>query len=568
MDIEKNKSHTDLLLIFPNQLFSFENSKSLLDTYEKQVLSLDQTTLNSSNKEQLKKNILIYLVEDRLFFGHPKYTTAYHKQKILLHRATMQQYFLELIEYVQNTCQKKWQDHTWHVEYLEHDPAISLHELVQKNKLFQAHITDKKNIYSYEPADFLLEKSINKCANKISANISLFTNPGFLLTRPEVYLQLNLPQPSPDETSSIRTTKKTFLFTNFYIRQRKKFQILLEKDGSAVGGKWSFDSNNRKKLPKDHIPPKLADIKRCSLTLDILKKSYDHVKKTYPQNVGTLPKEATDFLYPITRQEALFWLEDFLHNRLQNFGIYEDAIHPDYHFLYHSVLTPSLNIGLITPDEILEKTIKYAQTTNIAINSLEGFIRQILGWREYMRAIYEVLGTHQRNANSLNQNRKLTSDWYTGTTGLKPVDDVILKVNKTAYAHHIERLMILGNILLLCEIDPEEVYYWFMEMFIDAYDWVMVPNVYGMSQYSDGGAIVTKPYISSSNYIRKMSNYKIEPWCDIWDGLYWRFIERNASVIKNNPRIGIMTAQLKKMNPERKKLIFELAEVFLKEKTK
>jgi len=235
----------------------------------------------------------------------------------------------------------------------------------------------------------------------------------------------------------------------------------------------------------------------------------------------------------------------------------------DEPFLFHSLLTASLNIGLLTPDQVVERTLAFAEDHRVPLNALEGFIRQIIGWREFMRAVYLLKQDQERKTNFFKHTRRLPSSFYTGTTGLDPVDIVIKRLGQYAYAHHIERLMVLGNAMLLCEIDPTEVYRWFMEMFIDAYDWVMVPNVYGMSQHADGGLITTKPYISSSHYIRKMSDFPEGDWCEIWDGLYWRFIHKHRDFFDQNPRMKVMTNQLDRMGKARLSAHLTVANRFL-----
>ena len=190
-------------------------------------------------------------------------------------------------------------------------------------------------------------------------------------------------------------------------------------------------------------------------------------------------------------------------------------------------------------------------------------MRQILGWREFIRGVYQVKGTEERTKNFWNFDRKIPKSFYDGTTGIQPIDDVIKKVNKTAYAHHIERLMILGNFMVLCEFHPNEVYKWFMELFIDAYDWVMVPNVYGMSLHADGGLMSTKPYISSSNYIMKMSNYSKGDWQATWDGLFWTFMDKHREFFLSNPRLGMLIRTFDKMKQETKEKHFKNAESFL-----
>ena len=215
----------------------------------------------------------------------------------------------------------------------------------------------------------------------------------------------------------------------------------------------------------------------------------------------------------------------------------------------------------------MNRTIKISEKFDVPINSLEGFIRQIIGWREFIRGIYQEKGDFQFNQNYWNHKRKLTDAWYEGETGLIPLDDAIKTTLKDGYIHHIPRLMVISNIMNLCEIDPKEIYRWFMEMYIDSSDWVMVPNVFGMATYADGGLMSTKPYTCGSNYILKMSNYKKDEWCDILDGLYWRFTEKNRTFYESNPRLSLLTRSLDKMDKERKKRIFSKAEEFIKQHT-
>jgi len=212
---------------------------------------------------------------------------------------------------------------------------------------------------------------------------------------------------------------------------------------------------------------------------------------------------------------------------------------------------------------VIDQAIKYAKANDVPLNSTEGFVRQILGWREFIRGVYEVKGTEERTQNFWNFSRKIPPSFYDGTTGIEPIDDTIKKVLKTGYAHHIERLMILGNFMVLCEFDPDDVYQWFMELFIDAYDWVMVPNVYGMSLFADGGMMSTKPYISSSNYIMKMSNYKKGTWQETWDGLFWTFMDQHRDFFLSNPRLGMLIRTFDKMSTERKEQHLKNAEQFL-----
>ena len=220
-----------------------------------------------------------------------------------------------------------------------------------------------------------------------------------------------------------------------------------------------------------------------------------------------------------------------------------------------------LNIGLLSPRQIIDAAL--AMIDEVPLNSLEGFVRQIMGWREFMRITYERRGRSQRSRNYWGFTRQIPESFWKGTTGILPLDTTIKKALKSGYCHHIERLMVVGNFMLLCEFDPDEVFGWFMEMFVDAYDWVMVPNVYAMSQFADGGGMCTKPYISGSNYLMKMSDYKKGDWQPIWDGLFWRFMHVHRDFFLSNPRLGMLVKTFDKMAPEKQQQHLLVAERFL-----
>ena len=269
--------------------------------------------------------------------------------------------------------------------------------------------------------------------------------------------------------------KQKWFFTDFYMSQRKRLKILVDDSGKPEGGKWSFDPENRSRLPKDCHVPQISWPQPAAASSEILAAARRWVTSEFPG----APGNPDDFHYPITRRQALTTLQDFLQQRFEHFGLYEDAIHDQQTFLFHSVLTPALNIGLLSPAEIVESALQYAD--RVPLNSLEGFLRQVIGWREYMRGVYRHFGRRQRTTNFWGHQRALPASFYDGTTGIEPVDTVIRRVQQHAWCHHIERLMILGSFMLLCEFSPDAVYQWFMELFIDAYDWVMVPNIIGMA---------------------------------------------------------------------------------------
>ena len=393
-----------------------------------------------------------------------------------------------------------------------------------------------------EPTDFMLEKRLHRFANQLKLEIHFVSTPGFIN--------------QPHENQEYRAGKNRWFMADFYKFQRKRLNILMNGD-QPIGGKWSFDEDNRKKVPKklvNHTPP-LLNLKRDEIDNEAKK----YVEKKFADNPGSIRR----LYYPTSHADAKKWLKHFLKNRFELFGDYEDASVEGESWLWHSVLTPSLNTGLLTPAQIVKETLAFTEENDVPLNSLEGFLRQIIGWREFIRATYQDHGVQMRTTNHWNHQRKIPASFYEGTTGIPPIDDTISRILETGYCHHIERLMVLGGFMFLCEFDPKEIYRWFMEMFVDSYDWVMVPNAYAMSQHADGGLITTKPYFSGSSYIRKMSHYKTGPWCEIWDGLYWRWILNHVDELSKNPRWAMMCNTAKKMDEAKQKTHVENAESFL-----
>jgi len=468
----------------------------------------------------IQPNAEVYLVEEFLFFKQYKF----HRQKLKYHRATMKFYEKFLTEKGVG------------VNYIE-----SNQELADVRKLIPSLIEQGfTEIHFCDVADNWLEKRIKKHADKIK--LIEYQTPMFLNSK--------------DELATYFKSKKHYFQTDFYIQQRKKRQILLDADFKPTGGKWSFDAENRLKYPKGKLPPRVE----FPSENEFYKEAEGYVKTNFNNNYGELK---SGFVYPATYAESRNWLQQFLENRFLEFGEYEDALVANERILHHSVLTPMMNVGLLTPQEIIETTLDFAKKNEIPLNSLEGFIRQIIGWREFIRGVYEIAGTRERTMNFWKFKRKIPESFWTGETGIEPVDIVIKKVLETGYCHHIERLMVLGNFMLLCEFDPTEVYRWFMELFIDAYDWVMVTNVYGMSQFADGGLMATKPYISGSNYLSKMSDFPKGDWQKIWDGLFWRFMDTNRDFFLKNPRLGMLVKMFDKMPNEKRFSHIETAENYL-----
>jgi deoxyribodipyrimidine photolyase-related protein len=349
----------------------------------------------------------------------------------------------------------------------------------------------------------------------------------------------------------------------FYEWQRRRLGILVV-DGKPVGGRWSFDTENRRRLPRGYTP---ATVRRFAhhpvlqregmFDLDALmaeadapetvrevQAAIDWVRAEFPD----APGDPALFAWPTSADEAREHLTEFVRERLTDFGPYEDAISTTHPFINHGLLTAALNIGLLDPRSVVQAVLDGADD-NTPLASVEGFVRQVIGWREYMRATYRTSGRQMRTSNRLDHQNALGAGWWDATTGLAPVDLVISRVLGTGYAHHIERLMVLGNAMSLLRIHPDAVYEWFMEMFVDAYDWVMVPNVYAMSQFAAGAEITTKPYVSGSNYLRKMSDLAPGEWMRDWDGLYWTFVADHAATLGRNPRMHLIVTQLENLDP-------------------
>jgi len=436
----------------------------------------------------------IVMVESRSMWRKFKY----HKIKLAFVTCAMRDYADELVNL------------EFKLDYFTYDNNKNLEYVVQNYDDFLIYETsDKDPINNFK----LLCKKYNK-------KLEVLPNPNFLTTVVEF--------------ESWAEGKKKFFFNNFYIWQRKRLNILVE-NGEAIGGKWSTDEQNREKLKakiKSEIDENYFTKKQS--------KHFDEVKKIILKNFAENPGQLNDLWLPTNRKDAELWFDNFLKEKLKNFGPYEDAIDSDLKIIFHSGISALLNIGLLNPDYVVKHTLKYAHSHHIPYSSLEGFLRQIIGWREFVHCVYWKIGDEQKKSNFFNHTRKITKEYYDATTGIIPIDNAIKKVNEMAYSHHIERLMIMGNWMLLKKIAPNEVYRWFMEMYIDAYEWVMIPNVYGMSQFADGGLMVTKPYFSSSNYILKMSNYKKGDWSEKWDKLFWDFMEENKEYLSKNPRLKML----------------------------
>jgi deoxyribodipyrimidine photolyase-related protein len=467
----------------------------------------------------------IYLVEEDLYFNQ----YPFHKQKIILHRASMKAFEVYLNK------------EGYTIKYIE----ASTKECQIKHLIASLAKSKTTTVEYINVVDNWLDKHLTTALKKNKLASVVHETENFLNTQ--------------EENISYQANKKTYFQTDFYTKQRIKRNVLIETNQKPVGGQWTFDADNRAKLPKDIVIPKNIAVKEN----EFIKEAIAYTNNNFKKNYGNSSAPFAEGWYATTHKEANEWLQQFLKLKFKDFGIYEDAMHDKAETLFHSVLTPMLNIGLLTPQQVLNATLNYAEKNSIPLNSLEGFIRQIMGWREFIRLVYDAAGNTQRTKNYWGFNRQIPKSFYDGTTGIIPVDTIIKKLLHSGYNHHIERLMILGNFFLLCEFDPNAVHQWFMEMYVDAYDWVMVPNTYGMTQFADGGLMTTKPYISGSNYLMKMGAWPKGEWQQIWDGLFWRFMHVHRDFFTKNPRLGMLIGTFDKMDQTKRTAHLKIADDFL-----
>lgn len=454
-------------------------------------------------------DVPVFMIESRsLCRSH-----RFHKQKIAFVLTAMREYAAEL------------RDHGRDVEYVRCDETDnswfeSLQMLCNRHQVSEL-IVMRQN-------DRTPQQRLEEWADRHTISLRITPNTMFL-TPSSLFMDW-------------AEGRKVLQMETFYRWQRKRLGILVEND-KPVGGAWNFDHDNRKPLPKNIVVPAIELPVPSPYRSDVLRLIDAH----FADHPGSYE---TSWL-PTSRKQAKAWFDDFLQYRFGQFGDFEDAMKPDEPFLFHSAISALLNIGLLHPQEVVERAL----SAEAPLASKEGFIRQIIGWREFMFGLYHHKPMSWKSDNKLEHTRKLEDWWWSldaDAAPEPPLQHVIHRLNTYGYSHHIERLMVLGNYMLLSRYNPQEVYDWFMAMYVDAYEWVMVPNVIGMSQYADGGldegGFATKPYISGSNYLQKMGKWwptgavaKASPWSD----MYWDFLAHHKSRLSRNHRLAPLLKKLK-----------------------
>lgn len=446
-------------------------------------------------------------------------------------------------------------------------------ELRQKNcQVFYTKLNDEKNsgsiigeikraielyhpqkIIITEPSEYRLLQDLLLLQKEISTPLEICADDRFLATHQEFLAWAK--------------DRKELRMEFFYRQMRVKYGVLLDKKNKPVGGKWNFDAENRK-FPKEKLTiPATYSSEPDAITQEVMQL----VKKNFSDHFGDLEP----FYFAVTRNHALQALELFVEQRLENFGDYQDAMIEGEAWMFHSHLSFYLNVGLLLPLECVRRAEKSYFDGKASLNAAEGFIRQILGWREFVRGIYWLKMPDYKASNFFNARQKLPEFYWSGATKMNCLKQCVLETKKHAYAHHIQRLMVLGNFALLAGIDPEFVNEWYLIVYADAFEWVELPNVSGMILFADGGILGSKPYAASGSYIKKMSNYcdncayKVEEKngasaCP-FNYLYWDFLIRNYDKLKKNHRLSMIYATLSKMSEEKIELIKSDAAEFLKE---
>lgn len=482
------------------------------------------------------ENVVVLMCEARSETDYVKH----HIQKVVA-------FFLAMRDFASWLEEKGFE-----VIYLKLDDTRNQGSIVDNIRYFVAK--SKCTSWAYQlPDEYRLDVALEELQNSLKIPCRVDDTEHFLSKR--------------EDLATFFKGKKTYLMESFYRNMRKKFGILMDGDGPA-GGNWNYDKQNRKTLPESH---------RIGAPKTYSKKVKEITRMLYDDGVVTFGRiDPENFIWPVTRREGLSMLRFFIEECLANFGDFQDAMRQDEWSVYHSRISFLMNSKVISPVEVIERVEAAWQEDEerYPISAVEGFIRQILGWREYMRGVYWANMPEYAEMNYFDHQRKLPQWFWTGETKMNCLSQAINQSLDYAYAHHIQRLMVTGNFALLAGINPDEVDSWYLGVYIDAIEWVEITNTRGMSQFADGGIVGTKPYVSSANYIDKMSNYckhchyskskKTGEKACPFNSLYWDFYERHRAKLEKNPRLGFVYPTLNKMGVEKREALLEQADYYLK----
>lgn len=464
----------------------------------------------------------------------------HHVQKVVGIFSAMRAFCTKLELDGHHVCYIKINDEDNHQSF-----EANLNALIQRHQI---------NVFQYQlPDEYRVDQMLNAFASNLKITHDIFDSEHFYTTR--------------NELSLFFQGKRSFQMESFYRRMRKKHQVFMQGEQPFLN-RWNFDEENRKKLPKKHVLPDPL------LFFNNTSEVYRDLLAASVQTIGTIDCE--HFIWPITREQAVQLLTYFIEFKLPYFGTFQDAMTTESWSVYHSHLSFALNLKMLSPREVIQRAIQafnQQQDHSIPYNQVEGFVRQILGWREYMRGMYWMLMPDFASMNFFQHKKPLPQWFWTGETKMNCLKYAIKQSLQYAYAHHIQRLMLTGNFALLAGVDPNEVDAWYLGIYMDAFEWVEITNTRGMSQYADGGLIATKPYISSGAYIHKMSSYctscfydqkeKVGDHACPFNSLYWLFFHQHEQRLKLNPRLQTMFQLWNKMQPELRSSLIEQARTYL-----
>lgn len=481
----------------------------------------DQLNSNHSWFKNVDDEIIYVLMEVKQETNY----VLHHAQKIIAIFAAMRDFQSNLTK------------NGHHVIYLKINDQVNQHSFkANLNALFDQH--NIKKFEYQEPDEYRLDQDLVKFCSEISIPFQCYSSEHFYTERYEV--------------SDLFKNKKTWLMETFYRYMRKKHHVLMSDHNEPIGSKWNFDNDNRKAWKGD--PETFKDHRPIHNHTDL----WDEITSSHIKSFGE--NQAAQFRWPLNRKEALKHLEFFIDHILVFFGDYQDAMHKDHARMFHSLISFGLNTKMLNPNEVIKKIEKSYNNNQISINTAEGFIRQILGWREYIRGYYWSNMPSLQAENYFNHQLAVPSWFWDGKTRMNCLKYTISQSLENAYAHHIQRLMVVGNFSLLVGIHPKSLHEWYLGIYIDAFEWVEMPNTLGMSQFADGGKLASKPYVSSANYINKMSNYcegchyskneKIGDKACPFNSLYWNFFIVNNKHLSKNPRLAIVNKQIQNMDSD------------------
>ncbi|MGB3723429.1 MAG: cryptochrome/photolyase family protein [Pacificimonas sp.] len=476
--------------------------------------------------------LMAELDEETTYVGH-------HKQKLVFILSAMRHFAEEL------------RADGWTVDYVElEDDANSGSFTGELARALDRHDVDEVRVV--KAAEWRVQAAIDEWPDRFDCDIRMFDDDRFVC--------------GIGEFADWAEGRKELRMEYFYREMRRKTGLLLDGDGKPEGGKWNYDKQNRKPADTDMFMPKALTFQPDQITSDVV----DMVKRRFPDNVGNLD----EFGFAVTRDDAEKVVEHFLDKALARFGDFQDAMLTGEAFLYHAIISPYLNIGFLDPLDICQRVKAKYESGDAPLNAVEGFIRQIIGWREYVRGIYWREMPDYVERNFLGADRNLPGFYWTGKTDMHCLSQAIGQTLDHAYAHHIQRLMITGNFALLIGADPHQVHLWYLEVYADAYEWVELPNTLGMSQFGDGGLLGSKPYASSGSYINKMSDYCGSCVYDVkqktgegacpFNALYWHFLDRNRDKLHDNHRLAMPYRTWDKMTAEKREDYLSSARSFLK----